>query len=108
LRSGPRAQRAIARHELRLIQPAVAQITEHHRPRVLALAVAVLDRQQLLLAILTDADHHQQAQLGILAEAHADVDAVDEQVRVAVKPQLAGTERGVLGLPLLGQPLDRA
>ena len=105
---GPRAERAVAGHELRLVQPAVAQIAEHGRPRVLALAVAVLDREQLLLAVLADADHHQQAQLRILAEADADVHAVDEQVGVAVKPQLPGAERGVLGLPLLGQPLDRA
>ena len=88
--------------------PAVAQVAEHGRPGVLALAVAVLDREQLLLAVLTDADHDQQAQLGILAEPHADVHAVDEQVRVAVEPQLPRAERGVLGLPLLGQPLDRA
>ena len=105
---GPRAERAVAGHELRLVQPAVAQIAEHRRPRVLALAVAVLDREQLLLAVLADADHDQQAQLGILAEPDADVDAVDEQVGVAVEPQLPGAERGVLGLPLLGQPLDRA
>ena len=48
--------------------PAVAQIAEHRCPRVLALAVAVLDREQLLLAVLPDTDHDQQAELGILAE----------------------------------------
>ena len=105
---GPRAERAVAGHELRLVHPAVAQIAEHGRPRVLALAVAVLDREQLLLPVLANADHHQQAQLGILAEPDADVHAVDEQVGVAMEPQLPRAERGVLGLPLLGQPLDRA
>jgi hypothetical protein len=58
--------------------------------------------------VLADADHHQQAQLGVLTEADADVHAVDEQIGVAVDSQRAGAERGVLGLPLLGQPLDRA
>jgi len=36
------------------------------------------------------------------------VDSVDEQVRVAVEPEAALTKRGVVGLPLLGQPADRA
>ena len=54
---GPRAERAVAGHELRLVHATVAQIAEHGRPRVLALAVAVFDRQQLLLAVLADADH---------------------------------------------------
>jgi hypothetical protein len=104
----PRTERAITGHELRLVHPPVAQIAEHGAPGVLGLAITVLDRQQLLLAVLADTNHDQQAQLGILAEADADVDAIDEQVRVAVKPQLTRAERGVLGLPLLGQPLDRA
>ena len=36
------------------------------------------------------------------------MDAVDEQVGVAVKAQAALPKRGVVGLPLLGQPADRA
>ena len=104
----PRSERPVTGHELWLVHPAVAQIAEYRRPRVLGLAVAVLDREQLLLPGLADADHHQQAQLEILAEPDADVDAVDEQVGVTVEPQLPGPERGVLCLPGLGQPLDRA
>src|SRR3954452_14214470 len=44
---------------------------------------------------------------GVLAQAHADVDAVDEQVRAAVKAQRARAEPLVLGLPLRAQPADR-
>ena len=107
MQRGPRAERAVTGHELRLVHATVAQIAEHGRPRVLALAVAVLDREQLLAAVLADADHDQQAQPRVLAEADTDVHAVDEQVGIPVESQLPGPERGVLGLPLLGQPLDR-
>jgi hypothetical protein len=93
---GPRAERAVAGHELRLVHATVAEIAEHRRPGVFALAVAVLDREQLLAAVLTDADHDQQAQPRVLAETDGHVDAVDEQVGVAVKPQLPLGERGVL------------
>jgi hypothetical protein len=64
----PRAQRAVASYELRLVHPAVAEIAEHRAPGILALAVALLDREQLLAAVLTDTDHDQQAQLGVLTE----------------------------------------
>jgi hypothetical protein len=59
-------------------------------------------------AVLADADDHQQAELVVFAEAHLDVDAVQEQVGVAVELQAALLERGVVGLPTLGQALDRA
>src|SRR5438067_1546276 len=94
---GPGAQRAVAGHQLRLTHPAIAEIAEHSCPRVLGLAVAVLDRQQLLLAIFPDPDHDQQAQLRVLAEPDADVHTVHEQIRVTVKPQLSRAKRGVLG-----------
>jgi hypothetical protein len=36
------------------------------------------------------------------------VHPIDEQVRIAVKGQAPRLERLVVGLPLLGEPLDRA
>jgi hypothetical protein len=79
---GPRAQRSVAGHQLGLAEPAVAQIAQHRRPRVFALAVAVLDGEQLLVPVFADADHDQHAHLGVLAEAHSHVDTVDEQVMI--------------------------
>jgi hypothetical protein len=104
----PRAQRPVAGHQLGLAQPAVAQIAQHRRPRVLTLAITVLDREQLLAAVLTDAYHHQQTDLGVLAQPHGDVHTIDEQVRVTVKAQLPLSKRGALGLPDLGQPRNQA
>jgi hypothetical protein len=84
------------------------EVAHHRRPRVGALAVAVIDREQLLGAVLPDADDHEQAQHVVLAEPDADVDAIDEPVGIAVEAQPTAAKRLVLGLPSLGQPLDRA
>ncbi len=43
----PRAQGAVADHELGLVHPAALQATEHARQALGALAVAVLDGEQL-------------------------------------------------------------
>jgi hypothetical protein len=104
----PRTQRAVAADELGLVETAIAQVAQDDRPGLGALAVAVLDREQLLDAVLADADDDQQAQLVVLAEAHLDMHAVDEQVRVARELQAALLERGVVSLPGLGETLDRA
>jgi hypothetical protein len=59
----PGTQGAVAGHGLRLVEAAVAQVAQRGRPGVGRLAVAVLDGQQLLDAVLAHPDHHQQAQL---------------------------------------------
>ena len=101
---GPRAERAVTDHELGLVEPAALQIAEHARPALGALAVAVLDREQLLLAVLAHADHDQQTHLRILTEAHGDMDAVHEQVGVAGEAQVPLAEPLVVLLPLLAHP----
>jgi hypothetical protein len=103
----PRPERAVADHELRAAKPATLHIPEHPRPALGRLAVAVLHGQQLLGGVLAHADHDQQAQLVVLPEPHPDMDAVDEQVRVAAEPEVALAEPIVVGLPLLTQPADR-
>jgi hypothetical protein len=104
---GPRPERAIADHELGLVQPAGLQIAHHARPGLGALAVAVLDREQFLGPVLAHADHDQQAQPVVLAKPDRDVDTVDEQVGVAMEAQRPRPKALVLGLPLLAQPRDR-
>jgi hypothetical protein len=91
---GPRAERAVADHEPGLVQSARLEVAHHAGPRLGALAVAVLDRQELLDAALAHADHDEQAETVILAQAHRDVDAVDEQIRVAVDDERGDAARG--------------
>ncbi len=50
-------------------------------------AGAVLDRQQLLLTVLTDTNHDQQTHLRVLPEPDLDVDTSHEEVRVAENPR---------------------
>ena len=89
----PDPERAVAGDEPgRLREAAPLQVAQHARPRLGRLAVAVLDREQLLGALLADADHDQQAELGIVAQAHGHVDAVDPQVAVALKVEPAAAE----------------
>jgi hypothetical protein len=71
------------------------------------LAVAVLDGQQLLLAVVADADHDQQAELVVLAQAYRDMDTVDEKVCVPAEAEMPLAEPLVMGLPLLAEPTDR-
>jgi len=85
----------------------VLQVTHHRGPRLGALAVAVLDGQQLLDAVLAHTDHDEQAEPVVLTQAHADMHAVDEQVRVAMEAQRPRPEALVLALPVLAQPTDR-
>src|ERR1035438_4488072 len=86
---------------------AALEIPEHAGPPLRALAIAVLDGEQFLDAILPDADHDQQAHLRILTEADLDVDPIHEQVRVPAEAQQPLTKPVVMGLPLLAQPADR-
>jgi hypothetical protein len=68
----PRAQRAVADHQPRLVEAAVLEIAHERGPGLGALAVAVLDGEQLLGPVLADADHDQQAEPVVLAQAHRD------------------------------------
>ena len=70
------------------------------------LPIAVGQRDELLVAVGTHADHHQQAEF-LLLEADLEVDAVDPQVDVVGARQIALPEGLGLVLPLRGQPGDR-
>ena len=104
---GPRAQGAVTDDQLGLVQATALDVTEHAGPDSVALAVAVLDRQQLLLAVLADADHDQQTHLRVLTETDGDVDPVHEQVGIAGERQQPLAEPVVMLLPLLAHPADR-
>jgi hypothetical protein len=103
---GPRAPRR-SRRRRAWARFAALEGAEHAGPALGRLAVAVLDREQLLGAVLADADHDQQAKLRVLAEADLDVDPVHEQVRVAAEAEQPPAEPLVVLLPLLAQPADR-
>jgi len=90
-----------------LVEAPVFEVAHGDGPGLGALAVAVLDGQRLLDAVLADADHDQQAQRVVVAEPDRDVDTVDEQVRVAMEPEAAAAELLVLALPGLREPAER-
>ncbi len=70
---GPRAKRVVSADEFGLVHAAVLKAPEHDGPALGALAVAVLDREKLLDAVIADPDHAAQAQPVVLAEADLDV-----------------------------------
>ena len=53
------APSAVNDHEPGLVQPAALEITEHGSPALARLAIAVLDREQLLDPVLSRADDDQ-------------------------------------------------
>jgi len=102
----PRARARRHGHELRLF---IRGRGDCGTPRsmVFALAVAVLDRQQLLAAVLTTPITTSRHSFG-LAEADADVSRRRRIGRHSVKPQLPGSDAACSTLPGLRQPRDRA
>jgi hypothetical protein len=83
----------------------MVQITKHGEPALRALAIAVLDGHELLLAILADADQDQRAQ-PILFEPDPEVDAIGEEVRVPLPLEGPLAELLVVVLPTRGQARD--
>lgn len=102
----PQAQCSVADGQHGGGHPAAFAVAQQISPRLGRFPVAVGDRHQFLAAISTHADHHQQAQLGLL-EADLEVDAVDPQVDVVGPGHIAAPERGGFVLPLRGQAGDR-
>ena len=80
-------------------------VAEQVRPRLRRFPEPVSQRDQLLVAINTDPDHHQQTDL-VLLEAHLHVDPVDPHIHVVDVAQAALAERVRFVLPLGGQPGD--
>ena len=68
---GPGAQRAVAGYQPRFVEAALLEVAQDDGPRLGALAVAVLDGQQFLDAVLAHPDYDQQAQPVVFTEPGA-------------------------------------
>ena len=102
----PEPQRAVADREHRRPHAAAAAITQQIGPGFGGFPEAIGERDELLAAVGTDPDHHQQAQL-LLVQTHLQVDPVDPQIHVVDLGQIPLGERAGLVLPLHSQPGDR-
>jgi hypothetical protein len=102
----PEAEGAVADGEVRrVVHAAALEVTQHRRPGLLALAVAVPDGEQLLVAVVRCA-HQDQDAGAILVEPDVEVDPVRPEVHVALAAQVTLGPRLVLLLPALLQPDD--
>jgi len=72
----PEPQRAVADREHRGPHPATLAVAQQVCPRLRGLPEPVGERDELLLPVGADADHHQQAHL-VLLESDLEVDPVD-------------------------------
>jgi hypothetical protein len=104
----PEPQTTVAGGELGVHLQAVlvAQPEEQLAPTLGALAKAVLDRQQLLVAIGIGADDDQQA-LAVVVEPRREIDAVGPNVDEAPPREIATLPALVLLLPSRHQPAHR-
>jgi hypothetical protein len=102
----PEAERAVGDRELRRYRkPAPLQVEEQFPPGLGALAHAVNEADQLLLALRRGADDDQQA-LGIGLKTGLHVDAVGPEVDVALGGEIAPAPAQVLVRPGLLEPSD--
>ena len=84
----------------------VAQPEQELAPALGALAVAVLDREQLFSAARVGTDQHQQA-LPVVIEPGREVDGIGPEIDKAAGGEVALPPAFVLFLPALGQPPHR-
>jgi hypothetical protein len=101
----PKAQAAISDHQPRHVHAALHQAPKQALPALRRLAIALLDREHLLLARARQADHHEHRGL-VLFQARLHVDAVSPHVHDLVLDR-ALAPRVEFRLPLLRQPRDR-
>jgi hypothetical protein len=101
----PEAEGAIAHGNDGRAHTPPLQVAEHCLPTLRALAVAVLDGDQLLRPVGPHADHDQRAEPVVL-QADVEVHAVDADVHVVAVGEAPLLEIPVLVLPLVGQPRD--
>ena len=87
------------------VEPAPLQIEQQIAPVVRALARAIGEADQLLLALRRRADQHEDALLFVL-QARLEMDAVGPDVDVALRRQIALLPGGVLVEPDVLQPRD--
>ncbi|AEM86951.1 hypothetical protein Strvi_7610 [Streptomyces violaceusniger Tu 4113] len=102
----PEAERPIADGLDRGAHTAPLAVPQQIGPGCGRFAVAIGHRDQFLGAVRPYAHEHQDRGLG-LVEADPQVDAVRPDIDVVGGGQVALTERGVVGLPLHGEPGDR-
>jgi hypothetical protein len=103
----PETERPVAGGELGIDHEAVLvpQANQQLVPRLLALAEAVLDRQELLLAAGVGADQDQDA-LPLVLEPGREVDAIRPDVHVALGRQITPLPAPMLVLPGARQAAD--
>src|ERR1700674_5329410 len=87
-RRGPEAQRAVAHRYHRRGHPAPLEVAQQRLPALGTLPVAILDREQLLLAVGPRADHDQGAE-PIVFEPNVEVHPVDPDVNVLAAREVA-------------------
>src|ERR1700676_4855100 len=97
-RRGPEAQRAVTHRYHRRGHPAPLEVAQQRLPALGALPVAILDREQLLLAVGPRADHHQRAEPVVL-EPDVEVHPIDPHVNVLATSEIAPAKRRVFFLP---------
>lgn len=102
----PEAESSVADRQDGGAHPPTGAVAQQVRPGLARLAVAVLERGQFLVAIRAHADEDEYAGFGFL-QADIEVDAGGPHIHVVDLREVAVHERGVVGLPLLGQPRDR-
>lgn len=102
----PESERPVTDREHRSRESSVAQAAEHLGPGVGRLPVAVGQRHQLFRAVGTHPDDHERAE-PVLVQADVEVDPVGPEVDVVETREIAAGPLGVLGLPGLGEPVDR-
>jgi hypothetical protein len=102
----PEPQRTVTDRQHRRRHPATPARPQQISPRLSRFPVPVGQCDQLLAAISTHPDHHQQTEL-LLLQTHLEVDTVDPQVDVIGARQITSPEGLGFVLPLHGEPGDR-
>src|ERR1700719_4493110 len=104
-RRGPKAQRAVAYRYHRRGHATPLELAQQRLPALGALPVAVLDREQLLLAVGPRPDHDQRTE-PVLFEPDVEVHSIDPHVNVLAAREVAPAKGRVFFLPAGGKPCD--
>src|SRR5581483_7505761 len=103
---GPEPEPTIADGQERRREPPIAEVPEQLLPALLAFAVAELQGQELLRAVLAGSNDGQEGRLVLLA-AHSQVDAIRPHIRVLMRPERSLRPGLVLLGPMLLEPHHR-
>src|SRR5690606_19780648 len=99
LQRGPEAQGSVADGQFgACTETALLQVQQQLLPRDLALALAVYEADEFLLALCGGTDHDEHAG-PLRRKTHVEVDAVGPQIDVALAREIAPTPRSVFLLP---------